>query len=190
MYGFTPSAMIENVARPPPENRSSSCRNGLAAMTCVERVLVDARHGHVGEPPHDDQHPQDEEDAAPDVRRAKGVDEGVEHRASVPVAASADPPSSSAGSPAARPRRRRWSSAAVAAAAGSSRRGFSGVRLWSVPPAASILARALAVNASASTNMGTDDLAVAEDLDRHALLGDEPGRAQDLGVDGVGRALP
>ena len=27
MYGFTPMATIENVDRPPPLNRSSSCRN-------------------------------------------------------------------------------------------------------------------------------------------------------------------
>ena len=49
----------------------------------VQRVLVDAWYRHMGKPTHHDQHQQDEKDPAPDIRRAKGVDEGVEHRASV-----------------------------------------------------------------------------------------------------------
>ena len=84
-----PRAMIEKVARPPPENRFSSCRKGCDPMTSLERVAVDARHRHVREHAHDDEHPQDEEDAAPDVRRAKGVDEGVEHGLLGPRSASA-----------------------------------------------------------------------------------------------------
>ena len=82
MYGFTPRAMIENDARPPPENRSSSWRKALCPEDLGQRLRVDARNGHVRERAHDDQHPQDEQDPAPDVRRAEGVDEGVEHRVS------------------------------------------------------------------------------------------------------------
>ena len=54
---------------------------------------------------------------------------------------------------------------------------------WTDPPAASILATALRLNASATTNSAADDLAVAEDLERLVQRAHEPDRAQDLLVD-------
>ena len=53
-----------------------------------------------------------------------------------------------------------------------------------LPPAASILARADAVNASATTNSGVGQLAGAEDLERLVQGPDEPDGAQDVLVDG------
>ena len=71
--------MIEKFSRPPPEKRFSSWRKLFWPMTPSSAAPVDAGHGHVGEHAHDDQHPQDEEDAAADVRGAKGIDQRFEH---------------------------------------------------------------------------------------------------------------
>ena len=215
--------------------------------------------------------PRTIEDPAPDVRRAEGVEEGVEHGSGVVAgrsSASADSsasavgvargrrrssaassasvgvvgagrvglgrrlgvvaPSASAvglgglarGRPwrafgsacgvalrsavsAARPRaaarpRLRGSAAARPAAGARLRRrpAVSGVdargpasgvvgisRTLTLPPAASILARADAVNASATTKSGGRQLAGAEDLERLVERPDEPDGAQDVLVD-------
>ena len=56
-------------------------------------------------------------------------------------------------------------------------------RTLTLPPAASIFARADAVNASATTKSGTRQLAGAEDLERLVQGPDEPDGAQDVLVD-------
>ena len=79
MYGFTPMATIEKVDRPPPENRSSSCRN-VWLLDQVARRRRGRRPAPARRPaPVDDEHPQHEQDAPADVRRAEGVDQGFEH---------------------------------------------------------------------------------------------------------------
>ena len=107
---------------------------------------------------HDDQHPQDEEDPAPDVRRAEGVDEGVEHRVSGRRAASGSASASASGrlavgrrlrlgdrasalgrrvacgSASRLERARRLSASASAAVVSAQLRAT----VWTVPPAASI----------------------------------------------------
>ena len=79
MYGFTPRAMIEKFSRPPPENRLSSWRKLFWPMTPSSASRSMPGTGHVGEHPDDDEHPQDEEDAAADVRGAEGIDQRFEH---------------------------------------------------------------------------------------------------------------
>ena len=79
MYGFTPIATIEKLDRPPPENRSISCRKAWLLTRFATASWLTQGYGHDGQGAVDDQHPQHEEDAAADVRRAEGVDEGVEH---------------------------------------------------------------------------------------------------------------
>ena len=244
MYGFIPSATTENAASPPPENRSSRPKIGLPFEERRELGLVDARHRHGGQQPEDDEQAQDVEDPAPDVGRAEGVQQRVEHgisrsgRRTVPW---------SPARPAARRRRRRrpsrpprtrrsprrvgvgvglglrsglaalrrlgrgrlvgglarlgrgldvGSAAALAlvlafgsAAAGATSTpraasGWVGIsRTLTTPPAASIFARADAVNASATTNSGDGQLTGAEDLERLVERPDEADGAQDVLVD-------
>ena len=71
--------MIDAVASPPPEKRSSRPSSWIRLEQLRQAFLVDAGHWHVGQDPEDEQDPEREEDLAPDVRRAEGGDQGVDH---------------------------------------------------------------------------------------------------------------
>ena len=61
-------------------NRSRMPNSGVVLEELRElAVAVDARQRHLGQQPEDDQDPEDEEDPAPDVRRAEGVEQRLEH---------------------------------------------------------------------------------------------------------------
>ena len=79
MYGFTPMPMIDAVASPPPEKRSSRPEQLVRLEQLRQARLVHAGHRHVRQAPEDEQDPEREEDLAPDVRRAEGGDQGVDH---------------------------------------------------------------------------------------------------------------
>ncbi len=79
IYGFTPSAMIEKFCKAAAGKEVQQLQEAVLADDALERITVDAGHRDVCQHPDDDEHPQDEEDALADVRRAEGIDQGLEH---------------------------------------------------------------------------------------------------------------
>ena len=80
MYGFTPMPMIDAVARPPPEKRSSRpsswFESGRGSSAAPGRRSAP---GHSSATRKIEQDPEREQDLAPDVRRAERVDERLDH---------------------------------------------------------------------------------------------------------------
>ena len=79
MYGFTPMPMIDAVARPPPEKRSSRPSSWFVSNRLDSCAWFTFGHRDVRQARKIEQDPEREEDLAPDVRRAEGGDQGVDH---------------------------------------------------------------------------------------------------------------
>jgi hypothetical protein len=54
-------------------------QEGLTTQELAERITIDAGHRHVAQRTVDDEHARHEEQPLADVRRADGIDEGIEH---------------------------------------------------------------------------------------------------------------
>ena len=67
------------VLQPAAREEVQQLQEAVLADDPLECAAVDAGDGHVREQPHDDEHPQDEEDAAADVRGAEGIEQRFEH---------------------------------------------------------------------------------------------------------------
>ena len=79
MYGFTPRAIDREAREAAAGDQVQHAEQGVALEELLELGRVDARHRHVGQEPEDDEHPEDIEDPAPDVRRPEGVQQRLEH---------------------------------------------------------------------------------------------------------------
>ena len=75
MYGFIARPTIDIARQAAAGEQVDDPERGVVLEELRERGAVDARQGDLGEHAVDDQDPEDEEDPAPDVRRAEGVEQ-------------------------------------------------------------------------------------------------------------------